>query len=290
MKHVILTDMFRCVSCGKNKFSTYRRINGYLLIHCLNCGLLLTRANEKQRKKYIHEKYTYQYTENYRLVLPKLYGRFIKHVSLIEKYKNEGRLLDVGCGTGYFLKFIKDNYKKWSVFGVEPNWLLRRVASRNTNEKIKKGILSNIPFVDNYFDVITCYDVLEHSIELKKNILELQRVLKPTGLLLIQAPNYKSFMPYITGEKWDWWCIPDHVLHFSYKFLTNYLKKNGFTILESYTYEDQVDYLSNIKSLFTSNYISKVIFYILVPVFLAIEWIGWLTNRGALTIVVARKM
>ncbi len=288
-KYVTLTPMFRCVSCSKTKFLEYRRIDGYALDLCLNCDLLQTQTKEKERQGYINEKYSHQYVEDYRQALPKLYARFTKQISFVHEYKIGGKLLDIGCGIGYFLKFIKDNNKKWRIFGVEPRSLLRKVARQNTGETIKNGTLSNIPFPDSYFDVVTCYDVLEHSKELNKNMTELKRVLKPSGLLFIQAPNYKSFMAYITRNRWDWWCIPDHVLHFSYNFLTNYLKKSGFTVLKSYTYEDQVDYLSNIKGRFSQNYFTKILYFLLLPLFLVIERIGWITNNGGLVVVIARK-
>ena len=124
---------------------------------------------------------------------------------------------------------------------------------------------------------------------MEKNIRELKRVLKSHGLLFIQAPNYKSAMARLTGNRWDWWCIPDHVLHFSYDFLRTYIRKNGFTILESYTYEDQEDYLLNIKGIFSKNYLTKTVFYTFLPFFLLIERIARVTNNGGLTIVIARK-
>lgn len=283
------TTMFRCVSCSSDEFHLYRNINGYALNLCAKCGLLQTGASEEEIKKYVREKYSKKYTDDYAEALPKLYRRFTKQMLLIQRYKSGGKLLDVGCGTGHFLKFLKNRYPSWETFGVEPSDLLRKFAIQNTGSSIKNGKLHKIPFADEYFDVITCYDVLEHSVDLKKNILELKRVLKPDGLLFIQAPNYKSAMARLTGNRWDWWCIPDHVLHFSYDFLRTYVRKNGFTILENYTYEDQEDYLRNIKGIFSKNYLTKVVFYFLVPFFLIIEQIARVTHNGGLTVVVAGK-
>lgn len=281
--------MLRCASCGYTKASKYRVIDGYTLFRCPNCDLLITHTGDREWKQYIREKYSHQYARDYEVMLPKLRKRFARHISLIKGFKSGGRVLDVGCGTGHFLKYIRETDRSWQVYGVEPNRLLRSVATKNSGVVIKNGTLNVIPFSDNYFDVITCYDVLEHSTELKKNIRELKRVLKPQGLLFIQAPNYRSLMARLTGDRWDWWCIPDHVLHFSYDFLHTYVQKNGFTILESYTYEDQEDYLFNIKGIFSKNYLTKAIYYLLLPFFLLIERIAWVTNNGGLTVVVARK-
>lgn len=290
LKYGKLSTMFRCVSCGNKHVIEDRVIDGHLLMRCDRCGLLLTQTTEQARTTYIKQKYSQQYTEDYKNALPKLHERFARHMKLVHKYIAGGKILDVGCGTGYFLKFLKDTYAMWQIFGVEPSPLLRKVATKNTGKNIKPGLLNNIPFSNNYFDVVTCYDVLEHSVDLKKNVQELRRVLKPGGFLLVQAPNYKSFMAYITGKTWDWWCIPDHVLHFSYDFLTRYLKKNGFSIVQSYTYEDQADFVSNCKGKFTSNYVTKVMFYLFLPFLILGERIGWLMNKGGLNVVLARKI
>ncbi|HLD24467.1 MAG TPA: class I SAM-dependent methyltransferase [Patescibacteria group bacterium] len=281
--------MFRCVSCGSKRLRNDQTIHGYLLKKCSWCGLLITQTNTADRLKYVHEKYSGQYIEDYPSALPKLHRRFSKHFSLIRRHKTGGRWLDVGCGTGYFLKFLKGTDSGWRVFGIEPNTLLRKLAKKISGATITDGTMDRIPFDDGYFDMISCYDVLEHSAKLKKNMQELKRVLKPDGLLLIQAPNYRSVMAFITGARWDWWCIPDHILHFSYASLVHSVRNNGFAILRSYTYEDPADFISNVKSMFRKYFLTKAIYCLLLPLFLTAERIGWFTHLGGLTVVIARK-
>lgn len=281
--------MLRCINCRSSKFTEHSVVDGYSLIKCINCDLLQTKTSEKDRERYVKNKYNAKYADDYVQAVPKLSLRFAKQFSLIKKYKQVGALLDVGCGTGHFLKYLSNDHKKWKLFGVEPSDLLRKAAKRNSNINVKDGRLNSIPFADKYFDVITCYDVFEHDIELSKNINELNRVLKPGGLLFIQSPNYRSLMAYIVGKKWDWWCVPDHVVHFSYDFLTNFINRNGFSILESYTYEDTADFLSNIKGVYARNYFTKILFYAFLPFLLIIEKLGWLINLGGLNVVLAKK-
>lgn len=281
--------MQKCVSCGYDALSKYSVIHGYNLMLCSHCLLLQTQSSERKRKKYVEEKYSEKYADDYIQAIPKLHNRFSKQFKLVLKHRFSGKLLDIGCGTGHFLKFLKDNYKDWRYFGVEPSSVMRKVARKNTGVEIRNGTLNSIPYSDEYFDVITCNDVLEHDTKLKSNLRELRRTLKPGGLLFLQAPNYKSCMAYITGKKWDWWCIPDHVLHFSYYFLTDYIRKSGFTILDSYTYEDQVDFLSNIKGVFSRNHFAKIVFYFFKPALIITERLAWLMNMGGLTVVLAKK-
>lgn len=210
-------------------------------------------------------------------------------LSRIEKYVKQGRLLDIGCGSGHFLKYVKEKKNRWICYGVEPNEKLLKYASSHNGIEVKKGFITKIPYPDEYFDVITCNDVLEHSIELNRNIIEIRRVLKKNGIILIQSPNFQSLMRIITGNKWDWWSIPDHVLHFSPEFLNSYLIKNGFKVLEKYTYEDSYDYLSNIYGLFSKQYLKKIGVMLLTPLLIILERISWLINYGGLLVFVVRK-
>lgn len=264
-------------------------MDGYKLLLCSSCGLLSTSATKSQIKEYVENKYNYQYTVDYSQALPKLYSRFDRHLNLLKKYQAKGKLLDVGCGTGDFLRYVKSVSNSYNIYGIEPNYILRRAASKNTGKKIKNGRLNHIPYKNNYFDLITCYDVLEHDQELKNNILELRRVLKTGGTLLIQAPNYQSLMAQVTGDKWDWWCIPDHILHFSPSFLANYLSSNGFLILSNQTYEDQQDFLSNIRGVYARNYLTKLLYLVFIPFLIIIERLSWIFSKGGLIILIVQK-
>lgn len=283
--------MQKCQFCNLKGLRRYRRIDGYDLMLCKKCGLISTLVTDKNnRNKYIKKQYSNNYSIGYSNNLLKMQRRYHKYLTLIKKYLLKGKLLDVGCGTGYFLKYISGVDNSWKLFGVEPNDALRKVAKMNSGLQIKKGNLGNLPFKNNYFDVVTCNDVLEHSIELTKNLKELHRVLKPNGVLLIQSPNYISYMARLTGKNWDWWAVPDHVLHFSYKFLSMALPRNGFVILNSYTYEDQEDFLANIKGVFRQNILTKISFILLIPFLILIERLGWATGKGGLSLLLTRKI
>lgn len=282
--------MLTCIACGSRDVTPYRRISGHEIIRCNGCGLLVTKTGEAARKKYIAEKYSAGYTEDYKAALPKLHERFDRHMALIGKYGNGGKLLDVGCGTGYFLAYVKDKRPAWKAYGVEPSALLRRNAQKVSGVTVKKGMLDSIPYPDQAFDLVTCYDVLEHSTTLTKNLKELYRVLKPGGLLFIQSPNYDSMMADVTGVRWDWWCIPDHVLHFTSSALSQAMQKSGFAVQESYTYEDRADFLSNIRGVYGRNKFLKLAFLFATPFLVLAQQFADGAGRGGLHVVLARKV
>lgn len=282
--------MFTCVYCRSNRLTKYNVVNGYIINKCNKCELLITQVSEAQRKTELIKQYDVRYVQSYKKSLQKFYKRYEMHASLIKKYVLSGSLLDIGCGTGYFLQFLKKRYSKLKIYGVEPNRILRKIASQNTGEVVRNGTLSTLPFDNEYFDIVTCWDVLEHDFQLKTNIREIRRVIKSDGYLLIQAPNYQSAMAYITGVKWDWWSPPDHVLHFSSQTLAKILKDNGFRIVYKRTYEDQVDFLSNIKGVLFKPRYMKILFYLLAPIFVLNEKIATLLGYGGLILIVAKKI
>lgn len=129
---------------------------------------------------------------------------------LLNKHSYEiGKILDYGCGTGDFLITAKD--LGWRCYGFEPNLKARDTA------KQKGIVLANklSDFEDHYFDAITLWHVLEHVVDLDETIKELKRILKPSGVLIIAVPNYKSFDAKFYGLYWAAYDVPRHIWHFS---------------------------------------------------------------------------
>lgn len=133
-----------------------------------------------------------------------------RKLSLINSFKtSEKTILDVGAGTGDFLKVCKN--KKWQVTGIEPNLDARKIAER-------KGILlkENLFEITNQkFDVITLWHVLEHVEDLKNYISQLKKLLKREGKIIIAVPNFKSYDAKFYKEFWAAYDVPRHLWHFS---------------------------------------------------------------------------
>jgi 2-polyprenyl-3-methyl-5-hydroxy-6-metoxy-1,4-benzoquinol methylase len=130
-------------------------------------------------------------------------------VNLINAQSQKGTLLDIGAGTGDFLVVAKND--GWDTIGIEPSEKAKTIA-------INKGVnfatnLSDLE--DHSFDVITMWHVLEHVPNLDEYILELKRLVKPTGTILIAVPNFKSFDAEYYGRFWAAYDVPRHIWHFS---------------------------------------------------------------------------
>ncbi len=133
-----------------------------------------------------------------------------KKISLITSLNNgAGSLLDIGAGTGDFLKQAKK--KSWKISGVEPNESARKLA-KEKGVNLKKRIEY---YEEERFDVITLWHVLEHLPNLEKTISTIENLLKPGGILIVAVPNYKSFDAKHYKSNWAAYDAPRHLWHFS---------------------------------------------------------------------------
>ena len=124
------------------------------------------------------------------------------------------KLLDAGCGTGWFSKLSCERGAIVTSMDLGEN-LLSKVAQKCTSERVVGSILE-IPFKDNSFDIIVSSEVIEHVPDPYKAIQELFRVLKPGGTLVLTTPNRIWYFaiwianvfkmrPYQGLENWTGW-------------------------------------------------------------------------------------
>jgi 2-polyprenyl-3-methyl-5-hydroxy-6-metoxy-1,4-benzoquinol methylase len=168
---------------------------------------------EKLPSYYESEDYI-SHTDGKRSLFERVY-HFIKNSALKNKVKlinaesEKGKLLDIGAGTGDFLVVAKND--GWDTIGIEPSAKARTIA-------INKGVnfATNLSDLESHsFDVITMWHVLEHVPNLDEYILELKRLLKQSGTIIIAVPNFKSFDAYYYGRFWAAFDVPRHIWHFS---------------------------------------------------------------------------
>ena len=225
----------KCPWCGSEK----AQINLWLkdefltkedfhICECLNCGLQYTMprpSKEKIGAYYKSEDY-YSHQENKKGFIPKLYEA-VKKVNLKHKLKiatkgfQTGKLLDIGCGVGDFIHVAEQ--QGWKCLGVEPSDDAKAIARKRIKANIiNSEVLEEIP--DKAFDVITMWHVLEHVDDLKWQIEQLSRLIKPNGRIVIAVPNYKSYDGQFYKELWAAYDVPRHLSHFNKQTITKIFK------------------------------------------------------------------
>jgi len=111
-----------------------------------------------------------------------------EYVSFVSAYLPAGsRYLDLGCGSGNTTELLSRQY---SVVGLDVSRLFLDYArGRNSQLIFVQGSLTDLPFDDNSFDAAGSYNVIEHLRDIDQAIAEMSRVVKPGGLIFINAPN-----------------------------------------------------------------------------------------------------
>jgi SAM-dependent methyltransferase len=164
------------------------------------------------------------------------------HFSLntISQFIPSGKLLDVGCSTGFLLNAARLRFEPT---GVEPSRWAADYAGRQLKILVRRGTLEEAKFPDASFDVVTLVDVIEHLADPLSTLQEIRRVLKPGGLLYVVTPNIASLMARLMRSRW-WGLRPAHIYYFSPRTLRHLLDKAGFEpiLLRSYGRVFTLDY------------------------------------------------
>lgn len=149
---------------------------------------------------------------------------FAARLKKISRFLPAGKVLDIGCATGYFLEAARA--AGWDTYGVEVSEYASRLARQKLGDRIFTGTLEEARFADAAFDLITMSDLLEHIRDLDSFMAEVVRVLKPSGLLMIVTPNVASLSCRIMGARWSHY-KKEHLYYFSPATIRALLKKSG---------------------------------------------------------------
>ena len=184
----------------------------YMLVRCSNCSLVWLHRPPKPEEMHLH------YTEAYNKLISSAGGpdpsrRWGDRGDTLGRYKQSGALLDLGCSSGSFLEYIRS--ESWKLYGVEMSPEEARKAESRTGAQVFVGMVSDAPFAPESFDVITCFDVLEHLYEPQRVMANVKAWLKPGGIFYVQVPNIDSAEARIFGKYWHGLELPRHLFHYS---------------------------------------------------------------------------
>ncbi|MBI5357198.1 class I SAM-dependent methyltransferase [Candidatus Collierbacteria bacterium] len=148
----------------------------------------------------------------------KLYLSLIRN-NISENHKRpvlatQGRaLLDIGCGYGRFLKEAEGEFE---TFGIDPSvFAISKARKYALNTKFEIAAISSYK-PKKRFNVITAFDILEHTNDLLGSLQNIKNWLKPGGILIVVVPVYDGIFGTIGGwldkdvthiqklSRWDW--------------------------------------------------------------------------------------
>jgi SAM-dependent methyltransferase len=233
----------RCHVCAGTDDETYMEARGYRIARCRNCGLWFVNPQPTvEELKQFYE--TYDDGEQWRN-LEDLFNRGVRRVVL--RLKRSGSLLDVGCGSGNFLRCMKE--EGFSVFGIEPSGSGSEYARKAHGIQIYHGMIEDFLMrsAGKEFDVISLLNVLEHLPNPAQTLLQLRHVLASDGVLAIVVPDARFHdlvgrLRRVLGVPDPFWIeqpksclsgfkLPDHLCSFQPNTISSLLQHCGFRVV-----------------------------------------------------------
>jgi 2-polyprenyl-3-methyl-5-hydroxy-6-metoxy-1,4-benzoquinol methylase len=198
------------------------------LVMCVRCGLQY--VSPRLRAEAVIEGYEEGSDEQF---VSQSRGReitFARCLDVIERvWKREpGRLLDIGTGGGSF-PYVASR-RGWKADGCEPNRWLCDWAKEHYGLHIRQGTVFEQAYPSGSYDVVTLWDVLEHTPDPKTQVAEAHRLLKEDGLLVINYPDIGSWIARLMGRSWVF-LLNVHLYYFTRATIRKLLEDGGFEIV-----------------------------------------------------------
>ena len=209
----------------------------FSLVKCKNCGLIYVnpRLTRKNLAKLYETEYFSYYVDTNSKAHKKREETFKIEIAELERLTEGRKILDVGCGGGFFLASLDNS---WQKYGTEINPAAVEYGKK-LGLNIHKGNLKEANFPQGIFDVVKLRGVIEHLPDPISELYEIYRILRKGGLIAVNTPNIDSICGMIYKEKFRMICPVRHIYYFSTKTLSLMLKKVGFRVLKvSYHYFD----------------------------------------------------
>ncbi len=149
---------------------------------------------------------------------------------VLENTKTDGtRLLDIGCGYGFFLK--KMAQLGWQAEGIEVSKPGRDYARQELGLCIHSKPLEAIAFPSEYFDAVTLFYVIEHVHDPALLLKEVYRILKPNGMVLLRWPHSTPVVNVLGSfaKKFDIYHTPFHLYDFNPTAMKKLVVRAGFS-------------------------------------------------------------
>jgi len=154
-------------------------------------------------------------------------SRFQHEVGALHKIRKDGRLLDIGCGLGFFLEALGNDY---DAVGID--WSHPVIEMLNSSPlRVVEGRFPHHPFEKGEFDIVTLHGVLDLLPDPMGTLYAVRDLLKINGLIMLSLVNFNSIASKIYREGFRL-LGPNHLYYFTPKLIQRYLKHAGFYLLK----------------------------------------------------------
>ena len=221
-------EKISCPVCDGNSFENLFKKNNEQFVRCNNCSLVL--INPRPLVTHVLDTYDDDYSQIYANKAGKKLKRIKRWVDRVIKTRgNNGNWLDIGCSVGFVAKVA--NESGFEAYGVDvQDWGIKYGKTQLGLRQLSCGQLEDQKYNDNFFDVISMYDVIEHVPNLDTFMPELKRILAKDGLIDIITPDIGHWRTPKNLSTWNEIKPSEHLYYFSKNTLSMLLDKHGLKI------------------------------------------------------------
>jgi 2-polyprenyl-3-methyl-5-hydroxy-6-metoxy-1,4-benzoquinol methylase/rubredoxin len=203
----ILPEGRVCPNCARKEHVLKFYVSPFRVVECSNCSLVY--LHNPPSEDILYEGYhdieppdPAQYRENSTTgSLRELFAINQQRIKVLKALRPDGRLLDVGCGRGYFLKTAGEN--GYRPYGIDISETAVQYAKESFGVEAVKQDAHELLLSDQRFDVITAWHVLEHFLDPLKVLNMFRQLLTKDGICFIEVPNLKSLKFILLRDKWQ---------------------------------------------------------------------------------------
>lgn len=300
----------KCQHQQINKIADFGENQLYL---CTACQIVI--AKFTQNNPSAEQKYQEYYAENTSSrfgfgleTIIKLF-RWNRAYYLHKIHPQAKSALDIGCGRGLILYYLKKYFAFTTVLGTQ----ISKPAAEFARNKLKLTIyeqdLLTIDFAEQKFDIISLLHVLEHVDQPEAYLEKIYQLLNPGGILMLEVPNFQAWTKNFTSQYWLSLDPPYHLYFFTPDTLTRLLKKYNFTIKHINTFSFEYSIFTSATSLVskltkTNNLVYKFLqtkklswqlipllflFILILPISLIINLLLYKSRKGEVIRIIASK-
>ncbi len=243
-----------CLFCGNadafvlEKFGPEQR---YKYVRCTSCGLAYLNPRPRYDKEFVSTAYDVYASsvadvwKNGRLTEEgeRRAVRIRSSLSEMESFLGrKGRMLEIGCHTGFFCKVARD--AGWDVTGVDISPTMIELARKEFGLNVLCGNWLEMD-LNGPYDLVYCSHTIEHVPNPTDWLNKFSSVLAKNGRLCLEVPNMESIdrkfkrvlkRAGLKRDRWEPWRTPDHLYEPCEKSFVPYLERNGFHVVYTCTY------------------------------------------------------
>lgn len=224
-----------CLLCdAEGEWRLRLRKDGYEIADCEVCGL--TQLNPRPTEGVLAALYDAEYFSGagegysaYGAQRAEYQATFNEDLDRLAHWKTSGRILDVGCGFGYFLEPALA--RGYDAHGIDLSEYAATLAGQAHPGRVFCGTLDDaLPVNFAPFDVVYASHLIEHVSTPVEFLQSVRRRMNPDGVLMMVTPNQASLLARFSGKRWVSYKVPEHVAFYTPETMTALLSRAGFAV------------------------------------------------------------